>query len=78
MKTALQELIERITEAQRLVLANDEYAKGYDGALSDCISVAKSFVKKEKEQIEDAYDAGNDALVDWDCEVTYYKETYKK
>jgi hypothetical protein len=35
-------------------------------------------IKKEKEQIKNAYDAGSSFKGDWEAEELYYKETYKK
>ena len=32
----------------------------------------------EKDQITNAYDAGNNFKGDWEAEENYYKETYKK
>ncbi len=50
MKTAMQELIEKIKEAQKSIISNTEYAKGYDGALSDCIDIINDFyLEKEKQ-----------------------------
>ena len=79
MKTAMQEIIEKFTEAQRFIISNNQYAKGYDGALIDCIKVAESFVKKEKEQIEEAYCTGGDLnyLIQETAEE-YYNKNYKK
>lgn len=58
MKTVIYELIKKFKEAQKLIIAKGDYANGYDAALSDCISVAKSFLEKEKEQIIDAVNNG--------------------
>jgi hypothetical protein len=52
--TAIEELIEKFKDAQKHIISKKEYANGYDGALSDCINVAKSFLEKEKQQIIDA------------------------
>ena len=49
MKTSMQDLIEKLNEAQSYIISDSEYAKGYDGALSDCINVAESYLQKEKE-----------------------------
>ena len=51
--TAMQELIEKFKEAKRYISVKSEYADGYDGALSDCISVSESYLEKEKKQIID-------------------------
>lgn len=76
MKTSIQELIAKFTEFQRLILSNDEYAKGYDGALSDCINVAKSFLEQEKQQIIDS--VNSQRQIGWDEKgEEYYSKTYK-
>ena len=49
MKTSMKELIEKLNDAQSYLLNDSEYAKGYDGALSDCINLAESYLQKEKE-----------------------------
>jgi hypothetical protein len=48
MKTAMQ--VKNLQE-RKGILTNDEYAKGYDGALSDCISVAESLLEKKTKLI---------------------------
>ena len=74
MKTAMTEMKEFIE--QQIYYGNLNAAQ----TITANMLLGKSVVllQKEQEQIEDAYDAGNDALVDWDCELTYYKETYNK
>lgn len=47
----MQELIEKINDAQRQIISESEYANGYDGALSDFTNIAESLLKKEREQI---------------------------
>lgn len=49
METVLQELIEKISDAQRKIIGESEYANGYDGALSDCINIAELLLEKEKD-----------------------------
>jgi len=72
----MQELIAKFTEAQRLILLNDEYSQGYDGSLSDCINVAESFLLKEKQQIIDA--VNSQKQIGWDKKgEEFYNETYK-
>ena len=69
MKTAMQELYEDL-----------EKFKG----ITDTISITdiqrmigNVLLDKEKDQITNAYDAGNNFEGDWEAEETYYKETYK-
>ena len=76
----MQELIEKLNDVQRQIIAESEYANGYDGALSDCISAAESLLEKEKLQIIEAYEYGN-LQVDYtsagEDALNYYEETYK-
>ena len=75
MKTAIKELIEKLTEARNFIIANDEYAKGYDGALSDCLRVSENLIEKEKKQIIDA--VNSQRQIGWDEKgIDYYNETF--
>ncbi len=73
MKTAMQELIDYVDT----IWSNG----GWEETIKE---KAKELLEKEKEQIEDAWDAGMSegigttmADLDWDGEfVNYYKETY--
>jgi hypothetical protein len=65
MKTAMQELIDLIYS-------------GKLNSLLDVLAEAHLLRHKEKDQINQAYDAGNDFDGDWEAEENYYKETYKK
>jgi len=74
MKTAIQELIGKLSDTQRQIIGNSEYANGYDGALSDCINIAELLLEKEKQQIIDAYKCSS-----WMTQLAeqYYNETFK-
>lgn len=47
--TPMMELIEKFKDAQKNIIANTDYAKGYDGALSDCIANLEASLPREKE-----------------------------
>jgi hypothetical protein len=76
MKTAMQELEEKLKDNLKWIVMNADYE------LMDKLFIQG--LEKEKEQIEDAWDAGMSegigttmADLDWDGEfVNYYKETY--
>lgn len=72
MKTAMQELIKKLKDTQKYIIAKNEYSTGYDGALSDCINVAESLLEKEKQQIIDALNSQKQKGKD------YYNQTYDK
>ena len=80
MKTAIHEIIEKFTKTQRFIISNNQYAKGYDSALSDCITLLKSFLEKEKLQIIESYEYGNlqEDYTRFEDALNYYEETYKK
>jgi hypothetical protein len=74
MKTVIYELIKKFKEAKKLIISKGDYDNGYDGALSDCISVAKLFLEREKEQIMDAQKSG----INFNNEdgSQYYRKTF--
>ena len=53
------------------LMANDHFIEWF--------KESKSFMlEREKDQIENAYDAGNNFDGDWSAEEQYYKETFNK
>jgi hypothetical protein len=46
-KTVITQIIERLEDAQKHIMANTDYAIGYDGALSDAVTVCESFLENE-------------------------------
>lgn len=48
METKIKEIIEKFKDAQKHIIAKREYADRYYEALTDCISVAESFLEKYK------------------------------
>jgi transcription termination factor Rho len=73
MKTAIQELIEKLNDAQRHIMGESEYANGYDGALSDCINIAELLLEKEKQQIVEAHKEG---FLSEQKSIKYYQEVF--
>lgn len=65
-KTAIQELIDFL----------EPELKMHDFLQLPAYEKALSLLEKEKQQIMDAYDAGNDFDGDWEEEENYYKETF--
>ena len=84
MKTAIQELIENLTEQLDKVVKEhpievsyDSYWRGVKIGLETTITLTESFIEKEKEQIMDAYDEGwSDGSNDKDLNAEYYNETF--
>ena len=83
MKTAIQELIEYLTEQLDKVVKEhpievnkDTYWRGVKIGLETTIALAESLLNKEKEQIGRAYQAG---LLDGlnHTPKDYYNETFK-
>lgn len=73
-KTVIRQIIERLEDAQKHIIANTDYANGYDGALSDAVTVCESFLEIEKIQIMDAQKSGRN-YKDEDGSQ-YYRETF--
>jgi hypothetical protein len=72
MKTAMQELIDRL---DYLIGLSSETM--YEFGLKVAKKEAKSMLEKEKEQIMDAYDEGwSDGFDDKDLNSEYYNETF--
>jgi len=72
MKTAIQELIERIKQFKYSEI-NEQAWDAYDSVMD----LAESLLEKEKEQIMDAYDAGwSDGVHSIDLNDEYYYETF--
>jgi len=86
MKTAMQQLIDKLEEIQIFIVANTEYADGYNGALTDCICNAEKLLELEKQQIIDAFNTGMTSSDDFftpnfrECNESeqYYLQTYKQ
>ena len=57
-KTAIKQIIEKLQGAQKSILLRTNYADGYDGALKDVLTVCKSFLPEETQQIIDAFNQG--------------------
>jgi hypothetical protein len=73
MKTAIQDLIERIKQFKYSEI-NEQAWDAYDSVMD----LAESLLDKEKEQIMDAYDAGwSDGVHSIDLNDEYYFETFK-
>jgi predicted solute-binding protein len=71
-KTAMQEMIAYFEIFQGQDKSNKSMPLGI------AISIAKSLLEQEKEQIMDAYDEGwSDAFADKDLNAEYYFETFK-
>ena len=80
MKTPIKEIIKKIKEAQSFILANDEYAKGYNESLSDCVNLLQSFLEKEKIHIIKAAEYGGlqkDYTNASAAALDYYNENFK-
>ena len=77
-KTVIKQIIERLEDAQKHIMANTDYATGYDGALSDSITVCESFLESEKEQIIQSYAEGwmNPSKFRQHGSEYYYKNTF--
>lgn len=74
MKTALQEAIKDLKEDKQ----NSNYAME-KSAIQDCIIILSSYLEKEKQQIVDAYNDGQEHGFNKfgsDAEK-YYEETFK-
>jgi IS1 family transposase len=72
MKTAIQELIERIKQFKYSEI-NEQAWDAYDSVMD----LAESLLEKEKEQIMDAYDSGwSDGVHSIDLNDEYYFETF--
>lgn len=72
-------MIEKLKDAQKQIMTKNEYTTGYDGALSDCIFVAESFLEKEKRQIKLNWIEGKETegfgnTVFEDAEIYYNKK----
>ena len=82
-KTEIQEMITLKNTAMQEMLAYFEIFQGQDKSnqampLGIAISMAKSLLEQEKEQIMDAYDEGwSDGFDDKDLNAEYYFETFK-
>jgi len=82
-QTEIQEIITLKNTAMQEMLAYFELFKGKDKSnqampLGIAISIAKSLLEQEKEQIMDAYDEGwSDGSNDKDLNAEYYFETFK-
>lgn len=57
-KTAMQELIERLQALHQVIPANNAHNLAVKGAYVHSIMIAKEYLKKEWNQIVDAYKAG--------------------
>ena len=78
-KTVITQIIERLEDAQKHIMANTDYAIGYDGALSDAVTVCKSFLESEKLEIQDTFDNGQANYTsprDYETGKDYYVSTF--
>jgi len=81
-KTEVQEIITLKNTAMQEMIAYFKIFQGKDKSnqampLGIAISIAKSLLEQEKEQIMDAYDEGwSDAFADKDLNAEYYNETF--
>lgn len=83
--TPMQEAIQIFKDAQKHIISNTEFAKGYDGAITDVITNLEKLLPKEKQVIEDAYDDGfenyRDASIGSDDDIIesqdYYNNKFK-
>jgi len=81
-QTEIQEIITLKNTAMQEMIAYFELFKGKDKSnqampLGIAISIAKSLLEQEKEQIMDAYDEGwSDGFDDKDLNAEYYNETF--
>ena len=76
MKTAMQELIERLDKTEKQL--DKENNLIMSSALFAAKNMALEAIKKEKQQIIDAY---VDGYTNWDSEMTsveYYNQTYNQ
>lgn len=87
MKTAMQELLSIIPDASEIkgfISENDADEKMLDEWLWERLYKDKDWIKKEKQQIIDAFLNGDDAVFhfckseDWASANDYYNETYKQ
>jgi hypothetical protein len=81
MKTAMQELIERL-ERNIKEMPNEvnKFTQGYKAGLNFVIECATTSLEKEKEQIENAFDLGRDEVTNVfiiDGE-DYYNKSFNK
>lgn len=83
MKTAIQELIERL-EKHSMELKGSEKTIQADGAIRMCIIEATELLEKEREQIENARKTGREAMVSSHSKIAfksdeqYFNDTYKQ
>ena len=77
MKTAMQELIERLDKTEKQL--DKENNLIMSSALYAAKNMALELLKKEKEQIENAYwDGGQDVPTNGDRCQEYYNQTYNQ
>ena len=74
MKTAMQKHIEWLEEQLRECL-DEGYSESYINAFHSSIKHAKSLLEKEKEQIVNAYNSGQQ-IPPFEFAEKYYNETY--
>jgi hypothetical protein len=60
MKTALNQLIEKLTDIHIRIGFETKIDRHVKGAYVDAVMIAKQLLEVEKEQIQDAYIAGED------------------
>jgi len=75
-QTPIQEAITIFKDAQKHIISNTEYAKGYDGAITDVITNLEKLLEKEEQEIEDACNAGLSGIPR--SAKDYYNETFKQ
>ena len=77
MKTAMQELIEKLKAQQKILEKEDSIVLA--AALYAGQRMAEELLEKEKEQIENAYwDGGQDVPTNGDRCQEYYNQTYNQ
>lgn len=81
MKTAMQELIERLKRnIKEMPNEKNQFTQGYKAGLSFVIEFATNSLEKEKEQIINAFDLGRDDVTSMfliDGEY-YYNKSYNQ
>jgi hypothetical protein len=76
MKTAMQELMDALNDLEAVYLQND-WRREVIGINQAKNLIEHIYLKKEKEQIMDAYDAGwSDGVHSIDLNDEYYYETF--
>ena len=77
-KTAMEELIAELKATHTAIPTNTKENRRVKGAYVDAIQKTKSLLPKEREQIEEAWDAGNYNGNPMTKPSDYFTQTYGK